>query len=176
MNEIIKKNGVNYGIIIGIISILITACIYAINLKLFVNMWLGFAIIAIFITIGVILVSKTKKQLNGFITFKEAFSVYFMAAVIGATMSVLFNILLFNFIDTDAKDSLNELTIETTVEMMKKFGAPTEEIAKQAALLQENDNYSIANLSKGLIFNFIFSAIFGAILALIFRNKAVQPE
>lgn len=172
MNTIVKKNGINYGIIIGIISILITAAIYAIDLKLFVNMWLGLSIIAIFIAIGVILVSKTKKQLNGLITFKEAFTVYFMAAVIGATMSVLFNILLFNVIDTDAKDTLNQLAVETSVEMMKKFGAPTSEITKQAAEMQSNDNYSAANLLKGLIFNFVFSAIFGALLALIFRNKS----
>lgn len=171
MNAIVKKNGINYGIIIGIISILITAAIYAIDLKLFVNMWLGFSIIAIFIIIGIVLVSKTKKQLGGLITFKEAFTVYFMAAAIGATMSVLFNILLFNVVDPAAKDALNDLALETTVEMMKKFGAPTSEIAKQAAAMQDNDNYSVANLAKGLFFNFIISAVFGAILALIFRNK-----
>lgn len=171
MNPIIKQNGINFGIVMGIISILITAIIYTVDLKLFINMWLGFSIIAMFIIIGVILVSKTKKQLNGFITFKEAFTVYFIAAVIGATMSVAFNIILFNFIDLEAKDALNELALETTVNMMKKFGAPTEEITKQAAAMQSNDNYSVANQSKGLIFNFIFSAIFGALLALIFRNK-----
>lgn len=171
MNPIIKQNGINYGIVIGFISILITAAIYAIDLKLFVNMWLGLSIIATFIVIGVVLVSKTKKQIGGLITFKEAFTVYFIAAVIGATMSVVFNIILFNFIDLGAKDTLNELALETTINMMKKFGAPAEEISKQAALLQGNDNYSILNLSKGLIFNYIFSAVFGAILALIFRNK-----
>lgn len=171
MNPIVKQNGINYGIAMGIISILITALIYAIDLNLFVNMWLGLSIIAMFIIIGVILVSKTKKQLNGLITFKEAFTTYFITAVIGATMSVAFNIILFNFIDLEAKDTLNEIAIETTVNMMKKFGAPAEEITKQAAILKETDNYSIPNLSKGLIFNFIFSAVFGAILALIFRNK-----
>ncbi|MGX7666864.1 DUF4199 domain-containing protein [Flavobacterium pedocola] len=172
MNPIVKQNGINYGIAMGIISILITAVIYAVDLKLFVNMWLGFAIIATFIVIGVVLVSKTKKQLDGLITFKDAFTVYFIAAVIGATMSVAFNIVLFNFVDLEAKDTLNEIALETTVNMMKKFGAPTEQIAKQAAAMQGNDNYSIGNLSKGLVFNFIFSAVFGSILALIFRNKS----
>lgn len=171
MNPIIKQNGINYGIAMGIISILITAIIYAVDLKLFVNMWLGFAIIATFIAIGVIVVSKTKKQIGGLITFKEAFTVYFIAAIIGATMSVVFNIVLFNFIDPEAKDTLNQLALETTVNMMKKFGAPAEEITKQATAMQSNDNYSIGNLSKGLVFNFIFSAVFGSILALIFRNK-----
>lgn len=176
MNNIIKQNGINYGIILGIISIVITASIYAIDLKLFVNMWIGIVSIIFFLIIGIVLVSKTKKQLNGFITFKEAFTVYFIAGAIGATMSVLFNILLFNVIDTEAKETLNTLAIEYSVDMMKKFNTPTEAITKAVEDMQKNDNYSIPNLLKGLVFSFIFSAVFGAILALIFRNKTSNLE
>lgn len=176
MNEVVKKNGINYGIILGTISILITASIYATDLKLFTNMWIGIVSIVIFLTIGVILVSKTKKQLNGFITFKEAFTVYFLAGAIGATMSVLFNILLFNVIDPEAKTIVNEHAIEYTVQMMKKFNAPTESITKTAEEMQKNDNYSAANLLKGLVYSFVFTAIFGALLALIFRNKQSNLE
>lgn len=176
MNETIKKNGINYGIAMGIISILITAIIYSVDLKLFINMWLGFAIIATFIAIGVILVSKTKKQLNGLITFKEAFTVYFIAGAIGATMSVLFNILLFNVIDPDAKETLNTYAIEYAVDFMKKMKTPTEAITKAVTDMQKNDNYSAPSLLKGLVFNFVLSAIFGSILALIFRNKHPNLE
>ena len=176
MNEIIKKNGINYGIILGVISILITASIYAIDLKLFTNMWIGISSLVIFLVIGIVLVSKTKKQLNGLITFKEAFTVYFIAGAIGATMSVLFNILLFNVIDPEAKAVVNEHAIEYAVQMMKKFNTPTEAITKAVEDMQKNDNYSVANLLKGLVFNFVFSAIFGALLALIFRNKTSNLE
>ncbi|ESU26972.1 hypothetical protein FLJC2902T_23130 [Flavobacterium limnosediminis JC2902] len=176
MNEVIKKNGVNYGIIIGIISILITASIYAIDLKLFINMWIGITSIILFLIIGIVLVSKTKKQLNGLITFKEAFTVYFIAGAIGATMSVLFNILLFNAIDPEAKETINTLAIEYSVEMMKKFNTPTETITKAVEDMQNKDNYSVMNLLKGLVFSFVFTAIFGSILALIFRNKQSNLE
>lgn len=176
MNEVVKKNGINYGIILGVISILITASIYSIDLKLFTNIWIGIGGIILFLIIGVILVSKTKKQLNGFITFKEAFTVYFMAAAIGATMSVLFNILLFNVIDPDAKAIINEHAIEYAVTLMKKFNTPTEAITKAVKDMQQNDNYSATNLLKGLVFNFVIAAIVGSILALIFRNKQSNIE
>ncbi|HSD14092.1 MAG TPA: DUF4199 domain-containing protein [Flavobacterium sp.] len=176
MNEVIKKNGINYGIILGTISILITASIYATDLKLFTNMWIGIVSIVIFLVIGIVLVTKTKKQLNGFITFKEAFTVYFLAAAIGATMSVLFNILLFNVIDPEAKATVNEYAVEYAVNMMKKFNTPTEAITKTVEEMQKTDNYSPFNLLKGLAFSFIFSAIFGALLALIFRNKTSNIE
>ena len=176
MNEVVKKNGINYGIILGVISILITASIYSIDLKLFTNMWLGISSMVVFLVIGVILVSKTKKELKGFITFKEAFTVYFLAGAIGATMSVLFNILLFNVIDPEAKEIVNTHMMEYTVEMLKKFNTPTESITKTVEEMKKTDNYSVTNLLKGLVFSFIFSAIVGAILALIFRNKHSNLE
>ncbi|UOK42478.1 MULTISPECIES: DUF4199 domain-containing protein [Flavobacterium] len=176
MNEVIKKNGVNYGITIGIISILLTASLYAIDLKLFTNMWLGLIMILVYIIIGVILVSKTKKQLNGQITFKEAFTVYFLAAAIAAAMSAVFNILLFNVIDPAAKETLNNEVIEYTVNMMKKTGAPTDKIKEVVEKMQETDNYSFMNQLKGLVFSLIFSSVFGALLALIFRNKTSNLE
>ena len=37
MNEIIKKNGITYGIVSGVVGALITAAIYAIDLNLFVK-------------------------------------------------------------------------------------------------------------------------------------------
>ena len=63
MNEIIKKNGVSYGIITGIVSVLITTAIYSIDLNLFVKWWLGIIIFLVYIIIGIVLLSKTKKEI-----------------------------------------------------------------------------------------------------------------
>src|SRR5436853_13960 len=126
MNEIIKKNGLTYGAILGLISVASTTLIYVIDLKLFMSWWLGGFSLILNIVIGVSLVSKTKKQLNNTISFKEAFSVYFIAGAIGSTISSLYNYILFNFIDPQAKETLKEMTIEYTVKMMEKFGTPKE--------------------------------------------------
>lgn len=99
INEVIKKNGITYGVMIGIASTLITATIYAIDLNLFTAWWMGLIGIAISLTISIILLSKTKKELNGIFPFKEAFTTYFIATVIGILISTTFNIILFNVID-----------------------------------------------------------------------------
>ena len=130
MNEIIKKNGINFGIITGVISVLITSSIYLIDLSLMTKWWLGLTILAAYIVIGCVLLSRTKKDLGGFMTFKEGFTTYFVSALIGIAISVIFNILLFNFIDPEAAVTLKEMTLESTAEMMKNFGAPTSEIKK----------------------------------------------
>lgn len=172
MNEIIKKNGIQFGIITGVISILITTLVYIINLELFTSTWVGLLSIAIFIGIGVYLLSKTKKDLGGVFSFKDAFTTYFVSAVIGILISVAFNIVLFNLIDPGAKETIKELTIKYMAETMQKFGAPSSAIKEAIKGLETQDQFSIGNLLKGSVFNILFSAIFGLILAAIFKSKS----
>ncbi len=176
MNPIIKKNGITYGVILGVFSILLTTIIYVVDLELFTSMWLGIISIIISLTIGVVLLMKTKKDMNGIISFKEAFTTYFLAAVIGSTMSILFQILLFNVVDTEAKSVLNDITVAYTVEVMEKWGTPASSIEEAVAAIRETDNYSPVNLLKGLAFGLVFSAILGLILALIFKSKPAYNE
>lgn len=174
MNEIIKKNGVSYGIITGVVSALITTAIYSIDLNLFVKWWLGIMIFLVYIIISVILLSKTKKELKGVFSFKEAFTTYFISAVIGILISVGFNILLFNVIDPSAKDAINEIVIKYTAETMQKFGAPSASISEAVKKMQENNPYSTIELLKSSIFSTAGSALFGLLLALIFKSKPTQ--
>ena len=97
MNEIIKKNGISFGVITGVISLLITFSIYIIDLSLMTKWWLALLIMLFYIIIGCILLIKTKKELGGFMTFKEGFTTYFISAVIGIAISVVFNIILYIF-------------------------------------------------------------------------------
>lgn len=176
MNEIIKKNGVTFGIVTGVVSILITSLIYIIDLKLFTAWWLGIINIIIYISIGVYLMVKTKKELNGVFPFKDAFTTYFISAVIGILLSVAFNIILFNYIDPGAKDTIRELTIKFAVEMMEKFNTPKEAVDQAIRDMQANDQFSVGQLLKGSIFSILFSAIFGLILAAIFKSKSPESQ
>ena len=174
MNEIIKKNGISYGIVSGVVGALITATIYAIDLNLFAIWWINISIILIYITIGIVLLSKTKKELKGVFSFKEAFTTYFISAVIATLISVGFNILLFNVIDPSAKDTLNEILIKSTAETLQKFGTPAAAINETVTKMQVNNPYSTIEQLKGSVFSIAGSAFFGLILALIFKSKPSQ--
>lgn len=176
MNEIIKKNGISFGFIFGLFSVLLTTTLYIVDLELFTNSWIGIISVIISITIGIILITKTKKQLNNVISFKEAFTVYFIAAAIGSTISTVFNYLLFNFIDPQAKETIKEITMKYTADLMAKFGAPAESVTETMKKLAETDNFSLGNLSMGLAFSLVFSAIFGLILAAIFKSKSPSSQ
>jgi hypothetical protein len=176
MNEIIKKNGITFGVITGLVAILLTTTMYIVDLKLFTTWWIGVLSILIYIGIGIYLLLKTKKELNGVFPFKEAFTTYFISAVIGTLISVAFNIVLFNFIDPSAKETIKELTIKFAVEMMQKFNAPAEAVNQAIKDMQANDQFSIVELLKGSIFSIAFSALFGLILAAIFKSKSNQNQ
>jgi Na+/H+-dicarboxylate symporter len=90
--------------------------------------------------------------------------------LIGIAISVIFNILLFNFIDPEAAVTLKEMTLESTAEMMKNFGAPTSEIKKAVEKLEDYDQFSTLEQLKGSIWSIVGSAIFGLILAAIFKK------
>src|SRR5690606_5105229 len=100
------------------------------DIELFGSWWLGFVILAINLVIYCVLLSKTKKQLNNDYSFKQAFTTFFIAMLIGATLSTVYNLVLFNFVDPAAKETIQEISVKSTVSMMERFGAPESEIEK----------------------------------------------
>ncbi|GEC77874.1 DUF4199 domain-containing protein [Flavobacterium aquatile] len=171
MNAIVKKNGVTFGIISGLISILLTTFIYVINLEFFTKWWLGLLTIAISLTLSIILMVKTKKEVKDEFTFKNAFTTYFIYTLIGIFISVLFNVLLFNFIDPAAKETIKDLTLKFTVELMESFGTPREAINETIEKLQNQDQFGVLEQFKGMFFTIAISCVFGLILAAIFKTK-----
>ena len=78
MTEAIKKNGVNFGIIMAAYFVVRTSLMYAIDLKLFTNGWISLFDFIVALTLSIIAISKAKKALGGYISFKEAFTIYFL--------------------------------------------------------------------------------------------------
>ena len=174
MNEIIKKNGVLYGIIGGVISVLILAVIYSTDVMLFVSGWITLLKVLVFTGICILLLVNTKKQLNGFLNFKDCFTTFFIFASISLLITTIFEIILFNIIDTGLKETLKELSIKAIVEFLEKLNTPTAKINEAVKNIQGNDQFSIVELSKGYFSYLVLSSIFGLLLALIFKSKPTQ--
>lgn len=170
MNESIKKNGIKFGVITGLISIILTVLIYAIDLKLFANIYVGLGFLLAFLTLGIIQLKELKKQVNP-LTFKDAFTAYFIGAIIGILISTAFSIILFNFIDTAARDTIHDTLISFQAEMLKKYNVPNDKIVEAINDMKENPQFSINGLLTGILKSLIGSIIFGLILSAIFKSK-----
>lgn len=174
INEIIKKNGITYGVIIGVILSLITAFMYATDIELFIAWWTTLLSFSIFIIVPIFMLIKTKKELNEIFSFKDAFTTYFIASVVGVLISVAFKIILFNFIDPAIKQTLLDLTIKYLMSTSEKFGVPASSLNETISKLRETDPYSIIEQLKGSIFAIFFCVILGLIMAAFFKSKSTQ--
>ena len=103
--------------------------------------------------------AKSKGALEGFISFKQSFSAYFLTIFLGILISTAVSYIIFNFIDPAAADVLKEKTIETTVSMMEGFGAPAESIKETVDQMEAQNTFSIGNLLKGLAFQLVLYKI-----------------
>lgn len=171
MNEIIKQNGIKFGIIGGLINIAILLGIYLIDYKLFASSGIGILSLIVSIALSISLFIVTKKQLNGEMTFKEGFTTYFIYTINSIAIATLFQILLYNVIDPELKAKVTEIVIEKTAEMMKNFGGSSEMLKETVKKLKEDDSFSVGNQILGAVWTLALSCIWGLILAAIFKSK-----
>lgn len=171
MTDVVKKNGVNFGIILGVFSIVASALIYSTDLTMFASFWVGLILFAVSLVIGIVAVAKSKKALGGFISFKEAFTVYFIVMALGSAISSLFMFVLFNLIDPAASEIVMDAAIEKTVSMMQGFNTPTGDIAETVKKMKETDNFSLGSLAMSYVWGLLFHIIIGLIVAASFKKN-----
>jgi c-di-AMP phosphodiesterase-like protein len=170
MEPTTKSSATNYGLYLGAILSLITVLIYAVNLDLFTEWWLGIVLFLVVVACGVVSAVKSRTILNGFISFKQAFTSYFITIAIGTLIATVVGIAIFTFIDPEAATYLNEQILLVTKQTMQRFGMPQE--AMQAALEEAatKDNFSLGMQSQAFAFRLAFYAVIGLIVALIVKK------
>jgi hypothetical protein len=171
----IKKSAVNYGLILGAVLALMTTLMYVLNTELFTKWWIGILSFLVVIVVAIVSVAKAKGILGGIMSFKEAFTVYFITVAIGSLISTLVGILIFNIIDPDLAAFLQERTLEMTAEFLQKLGTPQAEIDKQMAKMADQDNFAIFSQLKNYVFGLAFMSVIGLLVALIFKTKNPNP-
>jgi hypothetical protein len=171
MNQIIKTKGITFGLILGFILALMTTYGYAIDLELFTSYWLLILNFFIVIIVGILAVAYTKKALGGFISFKEAFTVYVITIAMGLLISLLVGYLIFNVVDPGIKTQLTDMTIEKTVETMERFNVPQENIDEAIDNIREQDSFSIGNQIKSYFIMVAIYSLFGLLIALILKRN-----
>lgn len=172
MEKSLKSVASNYGLYLGITLSLWTVIGYAIKLELLVNFWINFLVMPLIIIIfGIISTTKSKKLLDGYISFKKAFTSYFITITIGIIISSIVSIIIFNFIDPDAAVTIKEIAIEKTVDMMEGFNAPTDKIAEQVEAIESQNIFSIKTQLFQLAQGLVFFTIIGLIVAAVMKKN-----
>lgn len=172
LKTLTSKNGTY----LGLFLIAVTVIAYTVNLELFLKLWFGIVLFLFVIGFGIYSTLSYKKQLNGFLTFKEGFSSFILPIILGMLISSLLSFVLFNFIDPDAAVYLKEKTIEMSVTMMERFDAPEAVINESVAKLESQNQFGILGILKSLASQIVIYAVIGLIVALSFKKKDPNLE
>lgn len=167
-----KSKAIQYGIIGAFIWIIFGIISYVLGTSLFDNMGLaiGFGLLSlviIFILPIIFMVLSAlsfRKGNGGFIDLQKAFREAFIPIVIMIVLGLVFNILMYNVIDTEYPKQVMEKSIEMSETQFERAGWDEERIDKRIAKMKKNDRFAIGNVFKQ---NAIFLAAFGAIAMLI---------
>ncbi len=171
MEKSTKSVATNYGIILGLTLATILVVIYALNPELFLAPWLGIMLVLVTIVFGIVSSIKTKALLNGFVTFRGAFSSFFITVAIGSFFSVLVPYILFSIIDPETGLFLNEKLVELTTETLQKIGMSEAMIEESLKTAGEQDNFSIGVQFQTYLFRLIVFCVFGLISSLILKRE-----
>ncbi|OUS01934.1 DUF4199 domain-containing protein [Flavobacteriales bacterium 33_180_T64] len=172
MEKSLKSSSMTYGLYLALILASLTIIGYAMYLDLFTKWWFGIGQMLLVIVVGIISSSKAKKLNEGFLSFKQAFSAFFIAVAVGIILSALVGLIIFNFVDTEAATILQEKIIESQLAMMEGFGAPQDSIDIARDQMEAEENFfSIPNTFKSIAYQLVGFSIVGLIVAAVTKKK-----
>lgn len=170
-NVTLKESAIQYGLILGGILAILIVMMYALNQDLFLEWWIGIVVIPlIIIGTGIVSTAKSKDLLGGIMTFKEAFTAYFITIALGLLISTAVGILIFSIIDPELAKYIQEQSIEISRGIMERFGAPPEMIEEELDKLRAVDNYSFTSQLKSYFGSLVFFSVLGLLVGLIFKK------
>ncbi len=172
--ETAKKVGLKYGAIMAAISILFGVYTYAIDPELIGNWMVGVFFIIAYIVLIIFALRESKKNLGGYMSFREAFTTFMIAAILAIVASTAWNLLIFNVIDPAYAEQVKEISMDTSIEFMEKMGIPEDQMEQALIDAEEriDNQFTVSGLLSGLAMNIVFSAVVGLIFAAIFKKSA----
>jgi hypothetical protein len=169
-NQTSSKNTIlNYGLYLGIISVLVSLVVYAMGNHVKPHWSVSVINIVIMLTMIVMGMNKFKSDNNGFMSWGQAVKIGVGLTVVSTVIVIIYNQLFINFIEPDFMQQVMQVQeqswidsgmtsegVESAKEMMQKFQGP---------LIS-----SAVGLVVAAFIGFVVSAIIGAIL----KNSAEE--
>jgi len=105
--------------------------------------------------------------------FAEAFKAVFIIMVITAIVSLLFQFIWVNVVDSNLTGKIIERTIESTTKTLESFGTPEEAIEEAMAGIEESvlNQYTLVGLLKSIFWGFLASAVIAAIISFFIKKE-----
>jgi len=160
----------NYGLILGFVSILLSVGIYAMGMiydQGMVVMLLSFVIMAVVIFLGM----KNFKVGNGSLTLGEALKIGLGIALVGAIISIIYQQIFITFIEPDFMENMMKVGEQKMLEQNPNM---TDEQLEMAKGMQEKMSGPLVGIAMGIIGSLFFGFIISLIEGLILKSPSVE--
>ena len=160
----------NYGLILGIVSILMSVGIYAMGMiyeQGMMVMLISFVIMAVIIFLGL----KNFKAGNGSLTLGEAIKIGLGIALVSAVISIIYNQIFINFIEPDFMENMMKVGEQKMLEQNPNMTDEQLEVAKG---MQEKMSSPLIGIAFGIIGSLFFGFIISLIEGLILKTPSVE--
>jgi len=176
MKTNINKQALTYGVIIGIISIVLTT----IENMFLIDQFIAFyavkviAFILVIILMGVF-TGIIRKNMGGYMEFKDAFRAIFIMILISELLYFIYTIIYYKFIDPDMLSRVKEATLS----FMERAKTPQDKLDETADKFDEqiaeaNKGFQFGKLALNYFSFVVLDSVFGLIVAAIVKkNKPV---
>ncbi len=168
-----KQNAsIVWGVGLGVISSIVTLIIWMVDVTFLGNWMYGLSILVISIVVLVLATKARRKQLGGYITFKEAMLACFSTYIVSLVISIIFSFVLYNVIDPELGTTMKTVAVENTSKMLENFGMDEDAMEEALVNVEEADySYGAAKAGGNLLWGALVGAIISAIIALVIRKE-----
>ena len=171
METNLKKNSIDTGLILGTVLFILSTLMYINGLEYFYNGTKTLFYIPVILGFGIYSIIKSKKLQNQIISFKEAFTAYFLCIVIGYLIASTGDIMIFKFIDPEAGNIINEESMIITKQALELMDWNIEDINITLDRMQNNPVFSYGNIFVNYFIVLLMNAFIGMIPALILKKS-----
>jgi hypothetical protein len=167
------NHALKWGVIAGAAGIVMMVLLYVFDYTLLVSFkFLGVAIV---VSLGIIIYGgiEYRKLSGGYLSYGKAWQHGFVTFAVSGIIGVIFQMIMYNVIDTELPEKMADAIVENTREMMENFGAPADQMdeALEKARTDSLDRFTVVGMLKGAIFQFIGYAIFALITAIFVKKN-----
>ena len=171
MSQEIKQYILKNGLVLGGIYVALDIIKYVIGAEFFLNNYVNFATLLLAAIFPIYYLIQFKKSKNGLLDFRTAFSICTGILIASGFILLVFNIMLFNIIDSAFASELLDLTINTAVLQFELLGMSDEQISSAIEMIESEANFSPINMLKQFGFTIVCYTLFGLLVAAVTKKN-----
>lgn len=166
------NHAIKFGVILSIITIILTLLVYAIDWTLFATLGFVLIVMALWLGFNIYAGINYRKSIGGYLPYGQAFLHCLIILGVSGLIQLIFNFILYNVIDTELPQKLTEVISFQQQELFTKFGTPQGEINEKIAKIPEQ--FTTVGMIIGYVKAYIGYIIIALIVGLITKKK--KPE